>query len=86
MKSINTAIKFLFLAHSAEHLVFFSTFKRFQQVNSPGNLDKRGTGLGLAIAKHTSEYMEGEIWVESIVEEGSTFYFRIPMIYSPDPN
>jgi signal transduction histidine kinase len=34
--------------------------------------------LGLAIAKAYVEMLDGNIWVESKMNEGSTFYFSIP--------
>jgi two-component system phosphate regulon sensor histidine kinase PhoR len=38
-----------------------------------------GTGLGLAIARHLVEAHGGKIWAESVVNQGSTFYFYLPV-------
>lgn len=51
-------------------------FERFQQVNT--NSMRGGNGLGLAISKGLVQLMNGEIWVESEIGAGSTFYFEIP--------
>ena len=42
--------------------------------------DRRGVGLGLAIAKGLVEAHGGKIWVESKVDEGSTFSFSLPSV------
>lgn len=49
-------------------------FDRFYKVNE----FKQGTGLGLSICGAIIELLEGQIWVESTLGEGTTFYFRIP--------
>jgi two-component system, NtrC family, sensor histidine kinase KinB len=51
-------------------------FERFFRV--PG-ASKSGTGLGLAISKEFITKQKGRIWVESKPEEGSTFYFTLPL-------
>ena len=37
-----------------------------------------GTGLGLAMVKNLVEGMNGEVWFESKVNKGTTFFVRIP--------
>jgi signal transduction histidine kinase len=45
--------------------------------------DRRGVGLGLAIAKTLVEAQGGKIWVESKIDQGSTFSFSLPAVSVP---
>lgn len=53
-------------------------FDEFQQVNGDGPYERTGAGLGLAIVKGIVEGHGGQIWVDSKVGLGSTFWFSLP--------
>jgi PAS domain S-box-containing protein len=54
-------------------------FEEFQQVDNSSTRKKGGTGLGLAIARKIIELHGGRLWVESVLGEGSTFSFTVPI-------
>lgn len=55
-------------------------FQRFEQIeNEKIVTSTKGTGLGLAICKQLVQVMGGDIGVESELNRGSTFWFKIPV-------
>lgn len=54
-------------------------FQRFSQVESTLSRRYTGTGLGLSISKALIEAMEGEIGLDSVPGEGSTFWFTVDL-------
>lgn len=58
-------------------------FERFRKVEEDRNNLHRGTGLGLAISSQLVNLLGGTIYLSSKQNEGSVFYFTIPLI-KPD--
>jgi len=54
-------------------------FQEFYRVDNPINQQVKGTGLGLSLVKHIVEAHQGKIWVESVMNKGSTFKFTLPL-------
>ncbi|MBD0362283.1 MAG: hypothetical protein ICV55_05825, partial [Coleofasciculus sp. C3-bin4] len=63
-----------------------SIFERFHQVDASDSRKKGGTGLGLAICRSIVQQHGGQLWVESTLGEGSSFYFTLPMRTVEDEN
>lgn len=60
-------------AEAQEHL-----FTEFYRVRTEQTKNIKGTGLGLSLVKSVIEVHGGKIWVESELNEGSTFYVELP--------
>jgi len=60
-------------------------FERFYRVEGAKARHLGGSGLGLAIVHHVAVIHGGEVRVESVEGEGSTFVLRLPAAPSPGP-
>lgn len=86
-------IKIGFIDENEDSIIFFVSdtgigipeekiniiFEFFRQVDDALSRQYEGTGMGLALTKKLLEMLNGNIWVESKVNNGSKFYFKIPL-------
>ena len=54
-------------------------FEKFYRCGHREAQQQRGTGLGLAIVKSIAERHNGQVWAESQLGKGSSFYLEIPL-------
>ena len=81
---------------SAEQLIksnltdlYYLDSKNFKIDNNDNKNNSGSSGLGLAICKEIIKANSGDIWVDSIIGVGSTFYFTLKLggvIYEKDIN
>ncbi len=54
-------------------------FRLDSQFSTQGTAFEQGTGLGLILCNEFINKHEGEIWVDSVVGQGSQFHFTLPL-------
>ena len=54
-------------------------FSKFFRVERQETRHIGGTGLGLVLVKEIIDAHNGSVWVESVLGEGSTFFFTVPV-------
>jgi PAS domain S-box-containing protein len=53
-------------------------FRIDSQFSNLGTSNEEGTGLGLILSKELVEKNNGQIWVKSTINKGTTFFFTLP--------
>jgi signal transduction histidine kinase len=57
-----------------------SLFTTFHRIKRPETVSIKGAGLGLYIVKQWTEAMGGQVWLESELNKGSTFFVTVPTV------
>lgn len=58
-------------------------FKKFYQADTSSKRKKEGSGLGLSICEGIVKALGGKMWVNSTVNESTTFFFDLPKAKIP---
>ena len=74
-ESVTLSVKDHGMGISKEHLPY--VFDRFYRIKKTLNIE--GIGLGLYLCSQIIKAHKGDVWVESKENEGSIFYFSIPL-------
>lgn len=54
-------------------------FEKFFRIKRRGTEKIKGSGLGLAIVRSIAERHSGRVWVQSELDQGSTFFIALPL-------
>jgi PAS domain S-box-containing protein len=76
-RSVECSVKDIGVGVPEEHLPHI--FEKFHRVDNRATREIYGTGLGLYVSKSIVEAHGGNIWAESVLGEGSTFRFTLPL-------
>jgi signal transduction histidine kinase len=57
-------------------------FEEFAQIDHPLQRRFKGTGLGLPLSRRLARLLGGDVGVESVVGQGSTFSLELPIVYA----
>jgi two-component system phosphate regulon sensor histidine kinase PhoR len=59
-------------------------FEEFYRTEAAKAMQETGTGLGLPIVQHIVSMYGGSMQLESVISQGSTFRFSLPLAESSD--
>lgn len=77
-KDVYIAIQDFGMGMSAEDSE--KVFNRFYRIDKARSREKGGNGLGLSIAKQLVEAYGGQIWADSVLDYGTIFRIRLPIL------
>ncbi len=80
----NVSIEVRDNGHGIPSEEYSRVFEKFYQIDEYRTGQIRGAGLGLALVKRIVELHGGKVWVQSIIGQGSTFSFTMPVFQKPE--